>query len=483
MLLSSPNSVEAMERGRDLLLRLRIDESESAFLDLAAESDGGPAAYHHLATASALKFLLADEDVYYDEFFERSRLLSDELATLPDEPWKAFFIAESYLQEAIVRSKKGRYLRAALAGRKALRQYEQLAEDHPTFYDAYKGLGLLHFTIGSLPSGYRTVLSILGVRGSVDDGLRELELAADSSRYSAVDASILLSLFDILVDTDGEAGGRLAAIHLRYPDSPLFGHLYGFYLYSERQADSALAVLGKAHEHSALPEYFDLDYVEFYIADTLFRLGRFSEAIPYYQRYLDRHRGPALKAMASLRMGMALEMAGQRLAATSFYEDVREARDFDNDRAARRRATRLLESPMSTIDVQLLAGQNAFDSGRYPAAMEVLAGVLEDGDLTPSARSEAEYRLGRCLHVQGDRTAALVRYEASMAADPRGESRWPPWSAYFAGRIVESAGRLEDARAFYDRALSYSGDYDYRHALEKNVKVARERLSRQSTAR
>ncbi|NNE36571.1 MAG: tetratricopeptide repeat protein, partial [Rhodothermales bacterium] len=376
MLLHSPVSIDSMELGRELLLRFRIDEAEHVFTTLSRRSDGKAAAYYFLGYSSLLKLLVSDDQIYYEEFVHRSDSLQHAVAAAPDSPWKAFFEAERDLQHSLVRAKRGKFVRAALAGRRAYSGYERLVRDCPDFLDAYKGLGMIHVAVGSLPGIYQTVLGILGVHGTVEGGLDELRASAESSRYGREEAAILLSILSIIVDTGSDAGVWLTPLYDRFSDSPLFGHLYGFYLYSNRRAEAALPVLLQASQNSDRTEYFDFDYLDFYLADTYFRLDRYDEAILYYQRYLDRHGGPALKALASLRMGLALEMVGQRLAAVSFYQDVVAARDFDSDRAARRRAVRLISEPLAEIDRALLTGRNAFDSGRYDRAARILEDVL-----------------------------------------------------------------------------------------------------------
>ncbi|NNE47001.1 MAG: tetratricopeptide repeat protein [Rhodothermales bacterium] len=477
MLLRSPLAIGMMEEGRELLLRFRIDESEDVFYHLSRQPDGKAAAYYFLAYSSLLKLLVSDDVLYHDEFVARTDSLDRALLDVSDSPWSAFFSAESELQQSIFRAKRGKYIRAALAGRKAFRRYDRLVRDYPDFHEAYKGLGLIHVAVGSLPGVYRTVLGILGVHGTVEDGLRDLRVAADSSTYGREEAAILLSILGIVIDTGTDAGALLTPMYARYGDSPLFGHLYGFYLYSERQSEAALPVLQQASRNSDREEYFDLDYVEFYLADTFFRLDRYDEAIVHFQRYLDRHRGSALKALASLGMGLSLEMIGQRMAALSFYEDVVVARDFDSDRAARRWADRLLQEPLTELDRQLLAGRNAFDSGRYDLSARILEGVVAVDTLDAERRAQALYRLGRSRHVTGSEEEALKLYLGVMQLQLASESRWAPWSSYYAGRIHESAGRNAQALEFYERALAYGTEYDYRQSLEKNVKVARERLT------
>ena len=477
MLITSENSASLLSGGRTNLLRFRMSDAEDVFRELSSKPDGEAAAWYHLGLASMLKLLMTDRQPYYEEFYGRSDTLAGILDSLPDSRWKLFLDAESKLHRALVRAKDGSYLRAAFAGRGAYRTYSRLVAEYPDFYDAYKGLGLLRIAVGSMPSFYRTFLSVLGIHGTIREGLRNLNAAADSSLYGREESVILLRLYDILLGTDHGTGGRLESLYRTYPDSPFLAHLYGFSLYSERRAAAAEEVLRPASGKFGEPDYFFVDYVDFFLADALFRQDRFQESVFYYQRYLDNHEGAALKATASLKMGQALEMIGHRLAARSFYADVKATREFDSDQVARRTAERLLAAPMSETDRSLLRGRNAFDSRRHETALAILRPILVDLTVGVDRRAEAAYRVGRTYHEMDRQDEALSAYREAVVLTQNPELRWAPWSEYHAGRIFEARGDTAAAQAAYLRAAAYRGDFDYHQALEKNVKVSLDRLS------
>lgn len=477
MLLQDAPSLELLRSGRTSVLRFRLAEAERTFRKLARSDNGKAPARYHLAAISLLKLLTGDRDEHEAEFLARSDSLRAVVDKLPETRWRGFFAAEASLQRAFGRAKRGSYIRAAFAGKSAYGHYKRLVEDYPDFYEARKGLGLMQVAIGSLPGFYRTFLRIIGLRGALDEGLVNIGLAADSSRYARDEAQVFLSLFGLLTaQEDGPWAGRLGQLYERYPDSPLWAHLYGFELYTRRRATAAEAVLRPAAQRIDDPEYFYVDYIDFFLADALFRQDRFQEAIPLYQRYLDRHSGPALKALASLQMGTALEMIGHRRAAVSFYEDVDAKREFDSDHFARRRARKLIDAPMTDAERRLLRGRNAFDAGRYNVAATILDSVASDNALPTALRAEAAYRLGRTLHVQGALSEAIAAYAVSAAMPRESGSRWAPWSEYYRGRAYEDLGDREAARNAYERAGRFKGSYDYHQSLEKNVKVARARL-------
>ncbi len=482
MLVQDAASLALLHSGRTEILRFRLTKAERLFAHLAKSDDGEAAARYHLAAISLLKLLMGDRDEYEHEFLARSDSLRAAIEGLPDSKWKLFFEAEGGLQRAVGRAKRGSYIRAAFAGKSAYGNYMRLANDYPEFHEAYKGLGLMQIAIGSLPGFYRTFLRIIGLRGSLDEGLAKIRLAADSSRYSRDEAQVFLSLFGLLTaQEDGPWAGRLGQLYETYPDSPLWAHLYGFELYKRRQAAAAEAVLRPASERIDDTEYFYVDYIDFFLADVLFRQDRFQEAIPLYQRFLDRHHGPALKATASLQMGIALEMIGHRRAALSFYEHVQAKREFDSDRFARRRAHQLIQEPLTDVQRRLLLGRNAFDGGRYDAAVRILGSLAADRSLTAEMRAEASYRLGRTLHVSDRLEDAIVAY-ATCAKMPRApDSRWAPWSEYYRGRAHETLGNRTEALRAYEHAATFEGDYDFHQSLEKNLKVSRARLESSSS--
>ncbi|HET6567861.1 MAG TPA: tetratricopeptide repeat protein [Rhodothermales bacterium] len=476
-LVRTGSAEDLVQQGRTLLLQLRLGEAERIFRRVAQEPGGAPAAFHHLALSSMLKFVMTDSDAYYDEFFSRSDSLQDALEQAPEGVWRDYLDAEDQLNRMVVYAKKGSLFHAALAARAAYGRAGTVVKEDPKFYEAYKCMGLLHLGIGLLPSTYRKILSVLGYGGDVEQGLRELRVAAAKSAYNREESLVLLGLVDgVVYDEPEKAVPVFRKLYEENHQSPLFAFFYGYMLLKTREADTARQVLQKAVQKDERSGYFFLDYNEFHLADALFKKNRFLEAEHYFKRYVEHHHGPALKAPAYLELGQALEMQGRREEALTYYGQVESTRGLDADEVAEREAKRLIARVMTPAERQLLLASNAFGAGDYAQTRHLLRELWASPALTTDERAETAYRLGRLYQVQGDATEAIAQFTLAVQYSTDPEARWAPWAHFYIGQIYADAGRKELAAQAYRAALEYKGKYDYYQALEQSAKAGLKRL-------
>lgn len=477
LLLTTSASEALLDRGRTALLAFRLAEADSLFRLLSARPDGVAAGRLYRATAALWRALARDEAAAFERFRERLAEAEQTVAGLPPSAARAYLEGELSLLEGMAAAKEGHHVRAAWALRSAYLRYGRALEADADQVDAYRGLGLLHLAIGTLPASYRALLRILGFEGSVEEGLAELRLAADSSRHGREEATMWYAAAQALLDFDERSAIDAASrLYERDSESHLYAYLYGFLLLEGRRADGAEAVLRRAAALGARPGYVAIAYVEAYLGDALFLQNRFGEAERWYRSYLLRHTGPALKAQTTFRLGLALELQGRREEALPYYRRVAAARSLDADEVAVRQAEARLAAPLAPPERRLLLAQNAFDAGAYDRAEGSLRDLLEDSTLAPLARTEASYRLGRVLHVTGRYGEALRWYRAaaSRPVDPR--AKWSPWSQLYIAEILASRGDRAGAREAYRKALAFRTPFDYHQGLEQRAKAALERL-------
>lgn len=476
-LLASSESRALLDSARYHLFGYRMDKAEALLDDLDRRPDGSPAAWYFRTSAALHRALMSDRDEHFEAFEARRDSLLRELDPLPRSKWRDYMRAEASLWEAVAQLKRGRYVRAALVARSAYGGFSHLAAAYPDFYEAYKGLGLLHLGIGSMPPAYRFVLKVLGYGGTISQGLEELRAAHDSSAYNREEAGIYLAFTNTMLFLSEQEGLRIIeSLYQSDPQSTLYAHLYGFMLISNRRTAQAADVLRAAVRRSETPAYFYDHYLDFYLAESLFRNDEFAEAEPYYRQYIERHPGPALKALAHLGLGLSLEMQGKRAEAVEFYGKVRAARSFDTDEASGRAAARLLASPVEGVSRELLLGQNAYDSGRLDEAVDMLSGALEDPGATGDQKAEASYRLGRVYQAREAYTVALAHYGRAIDYQEDPKAKWAPWGWFYIGKIWMEQDSPQKARDAFERARSYKGRFDYYQALDQSIRAALERM-------
>ncbi len=473
MLVREPEAVALLERGRAEMIAFRLDAAEASFERLAAQPSGRPAALLHLSKIALWRAMILEQDDLYDQFFERSDRLLEEIDAMPESPWRTHFRAETELHRAVIHAKKTEYTKAAFALRRAYNHFEKNVEEHPDFFESTWGMGLCHAAVGLVPKSFRWVLKLMGFSGTVPQGLVEMETSARRSVYYRDEASMVFALTDIMVNEAKEEGIEyVVALQRRNPESPLVSYIHGFALLGLRRAAEAERELRHTERLLRAPGTFSMPYVDYYLGEALFRQNKFAEAARSFQRYLSTFRGEALLAQAHLHAGLALEMAGDRAGAIREYERVRTRKDYDSDAAALREAKERQEAPLSAQERTLLLGRNAFDGGRYREAIKTLQPVLGDQQAPPLARAEASYRSGRAYHALEEWSEALRHYQFAVSRPGDPLAKWGPWAQYYIGEVYEAQGDKAAARTAYERALAYDQPFEYNKALEQRAKAA-----------
>jgi hypothetical protein len=92
----------------------------------------------------------------------------------------------------------------------------------PSYYDAYVATGIQQYLVGLKPAPVRWALSVGGIKGNRDQGIRDLELAATKGHYLAPFARVLLAIAHLRKREIGPAVDLLVSLRQEFPDNSLF---------------------------------------------------------------------------------------------------------------------------------------------------------------------------------------------------------------------------------------------------------------------
>ena len=92
----------------------------------------------------------------------------------------------------------------------------------PQTYDAYVATGIQKYLVSLKPAPMRWMLRVGGIKGNQNEGVRELELAAEKGRYLAPFARILLAVAHLRKHESAQALTLLAGLREQFPHNPLF---------------------------------------------------------------------------------------------------------------------------------------------------------------------------------------------------------------------------------------------------------------------
>jgi len=473
--LTSGPDAAAYAEGHAALLALRPADARAAFRRLAAR--GHAAGGYGLNLAALWEALITEDDAAVGRFHAVNDSMARVADRLPDGASADWMRASVALHRAIVLSRAERYARAGLAFRDACRRFRGLSRARGASADVSFGQGVCEVAAGSVPRKYRWLVRLVGIGGTVTGGLDHLGRAADGGGADAMEATVIRAVVDESLN-GGRAGAKadLRALADAHPASPVLAYLVGYQHLTDRRAADAEAAFRRAERGLAGPGTLPLPTLPAHLGIALFRQDRFADAAPLLERFVERPRGLALVAQATLMAGLAREMSGDRRAAEAHYRRVRATRDYDTDLASAREAQRRLASPLTARGRTLVLGMTAYDGGRYREAVERLAPVLADGGADPTERAEAAYRTGRAHHALREWQPALRAYRIAAAAGGDPLARWGPWARFHEGEVLEATGDASGARAAYRAVLADEREFDHSKSLEGRARAALDRL-------
>ena len=248
---SEPLTVPELDAGFHLLYVLKFEEARTHFQVWQKSHPDDP-----LGSASEAASYLFEEcyrqGVLTSEFFLDDKRFLGKIPLEPDPELRAaFFAADQRAQElaqlrlktnaddpnalfAMTLSLGMQANYASLIDKRQLDSLKKIREADvyakkllavaPDAADAYLGLGMANYFIGSLPGTKKFFLSFAGIHGDKTKGIQQLEIAAEHGHYLGPFAKILLALSALREKQIEVARMQLKELVAAFPENPLFAN-------------------------------------------------------------------------------------------------------------------------------------------------------------------------------------------------------------------------------------------------------------------
>jgi tetratricopeptide (TPR) repeat protein len=238
------------------------------------------------------------------------------------------------------------WVSAASDGRKALPIVQQCFEIAPRNFDVMLGKGIYNYYAAIIPEQYPIVkpLMIFFPEGNKDDGLKQLQAAADSATYANVEATYFLLQIQFNYEKNFAEALRLATdLHARFPDNVVFHKYLGRCFASLGQWTDAFRVYQEVMTlvRSAKTGYNLMTEREahYYLGAADMTIGRYDEALEEFyrcdelSRELDRSGPTGFMVMTNLRIGMVYDLQSKREDAIRQYQKTLHMKNYQNAHA------------------------------------------------------------------------------------------------------------------------------------------------------
>lgn len=471
-----PDDVERhVMQGIDHLYSVRFDQAARSFDAAIAADRGDPRGYFYRANVHLWSYIFDNRQEQFDLFMKMSDQAIKAAEKRGGDTRAKLFLGMSYGYKAIANAHAENAMAAAISARSCYERLNEVVRADPKAYDAYLGLGIFHFLIGSVPKAAQFLSGFSGIKGDAKLGIKEIEMVASRGTYFRNDAQLILALLNVYYLQDVPKGlPALEALSRKYPRNVGILYAIATVYATENRPDKAISYYEGVIKqgNNDFKVVTDLSYGRCGIAYTM--KNDFARAKPYLQKFIKNSDEKMYRAYSWYLLGVCFEAEGNRANAVKAYDYALKSPQFSSpeDEMAHRKAKQLRATAMTPTDITLFRAMNAATGGNSNEAYTLASGLAGRRDLTPAQRAQAQYALGRGLQERGDCAKAVDAYKTAIATGKHSETWVAPYSYFHMAECYLKMGDRDKWRLNLDLAKRYS-DYDneqqLRFQLERDV--------------
>jgi tetratricopeptide (TPR) repeat protein len=449
-----------------MVLDLRIDEALKAIPEPKKAQE-----VYIVGLAEAVELLITENGEKFSDY-------EDQFENRIETKWKGddadhlFLQAELRLQWAFVYLKFGHEFDAALNLKHAYEIAEECKKKYPKYQSIKKTSGLLQIIIGSVPEKYNWVLGLLGIEGSVQTGLAELESIRTTEGPLQFEANILYALVQgfILQQTQG-AADELRKVQQQHPSNKIALFLGASLAIKNSQSEDALGMLKHLH---VIEPGLRLYYADYLRGEVYLHKGDYLNSLTAYRWFIDHYDGKNYIKDAHYKIGLCYWLNGNTNDADEMFEEARNKGLEESE--ADKYAARSLADP-ELPNVKLTKGRYFTDGGYYEQAKGVLSSIVPADIPTKRDQVEYHYRRARLAHKMNDLDAAKTFYQ--QAIDLAQDASWyfAPNACLQMGYIFVGENNIEKAREYFNKSMDYK-KHEYKNSIDSKAKSALAQLRR-----
>ncbi len=460
----------ALERVYKLILNL---QTEQAYTELSALTNSNE--FHKMYVESLLQtvdILITEDEKRFDKVNDLFKKRIEKLSQMPPTAETLFLKAELSLQRGFNLLNLSQELSAVLAIRQAYQTTQECMKKYPGFIPIKKTYGVIQVMVGSVPDKYQWFMSLLGMKGSVKVGQKQLEELRLSKSSLNQEATILFFTIKGFINQQfDEAARGFQECLLKDPDSRLLLFLGINMLMKDSQSEEALKLI---HTLDTKPQGLPMDYIEYLRGEALLQRGDYAQAIQGYQKFLKGYKSQSYRKDSFYKIALCYYLSGNmEMARQNFDIARRTGRTVaDPDKYA---AAMLEEGAFP--NAKILKVRFYTDGGYYKEAKETLKTIAPSELHSSKDMTEFYYRKGRLAHKTQDLNSAKAFYLQTI--DLTGSEPWyfAPNSALQLGYISQEQGDLASAKKYFEKALSYKR-YEYKNGIDTKAKSALDQLKK-----
>ncbi|MFN0204213.1 MAG: tetratricopeptide repeat protein [Bacteroidia bacterium] len=437
-----------------------------------------PAAYRVFYQSNIViyKWAASQDPAYIQQFYKSWDATLTMLQAMPnDNAHKKVFMAEMYGKRATLEFVKGDYVKAVMHGKECYNLIQENTARFPDDVANYKMQGLFNIALSTVPKKYVWITNSMGIKGNLEQGLKQLRIAASQGEVLRSEASFIAYYAEKnLMSRPAEAVQRLLDEQKRSGATVATDFFIATGYMVMNKNEKAYEILAKRSKYTSNTKVFFIPYWDYALAKSYYFKEDYKNSQVYFTNFLAHQKGTMYRTDGLFRLGMAYLLNGDYVTAKGHFQKLttQKRSGFDEDEYAFQMASRFLKGEPSTNVQKLFRARNLFDGGYFVKSLAILEPMKANPNaLTAEEKTEMYYRLGRVYHAQKNYEMARNYYTTCANQTQTQVLYMQVYSYYYLGEIARSLGQKEEARKQYKKSLTFDS-YAYQNGLETRCKTA-----------
>lgn len=406
---------------------------------------------------------LAEFEKLKNRTHERIKNLSDE------NPSKLYLMGSIHLQGALVKGIYNEYISAALEFRSAYQHLNQNHKKFPAYLTTYKDLGALQALLGTFPDSYKWIVSVAGLSGSFDEGIKMLHNyilhATKEPLIEQQQAAIFYTLIQLNFGTDKNMAWNFYERYSKdYAVNLMQNYVRAYVAGKCEHNDDAIATMQAKPVSS---DYEMVPYMDFLMGTALLNKLDLEGAI-WLKKYIAFNPKKYSVKESYQRLAWCAWMQRDTLKFTVYHHLMQKSGRAPGSEE------KLINADLAIgiyPSVQLVKARLLFDGGYYNKAEMMLNSMNPMVLPSKFQRIEYEYRYARIAHELKLWSKAIKYYGNTIDKAQKVDTYLAPNACLQLGLIYMNLHYNDNAKRYLNKVSEYK-NYDYKSSIQQKAKAA-----------
>lgn len=384
-------------------------------------------------------------------------------------PFYNYYLSMAYLLRAGVELKFGERWNAGWDFKKGYSYIKDNKKDFPTFAPNDLLYGPMQAIVGTIPSGYKWIANLFGMKGSIKTGMTLIsgftESADPWAKLFFNEAAFLNCYLKFYIENDKD--GVFEFIQRKKLDvvnNHLFTYMTANLCINNKMNDYAERILTGMNTS---PEYLQTSVWDYQMAMVKLDKLQAKEAAVYFERFTTRFKGKTFVKDAYQKLSWSYYLLGDMQAAETARKKVLEkgSTEAEPDKKA------LKDAKTGTYpNIILLRARLLSDGGYHNEALNILKGKTKESFGKTEEQLEFVYRMARINDDLNKYDEAIQYYNQAIGIGQDRTEYYAARAALQTALIYEKLGKKPQAIAYYQKCLDMD-DHEYKDSIDQRAKA------------